>query len=109
MWCGNMYFRFSFLLVMLLCSSLSYANHHYYPDEHSSFQVYTQLHINKFIVGFRSHTVVTESFYLNTELLFFDLTKPALTAGIQLNDVGYDRKVLGSSGYQNRLFVDIYQ
>ncbi len=109
MWCGNMKYGLSLLLIILLSATFSYASYHFYPEKQSSYQLYTQLYFNKFIFGFRAHTVISDSVYLNTRLVFFNLTKPALAAGFQFNDVGYDRKLFGFTGRKNRLFVDVYQ
>ena len=109
MWFGKYYLLVLLLMVTILNGTNLVADDHYYPDQQTSFQVYTQLYLNKLIFGFKVHAAVNGSLFLNTRFVFFNLKKVGVVTGLQLDRIGYDRKLLGFAGNKNRLFVDIYQ
>ena len=109
MWCGSMKYIICFLLIVSVMMRPLSATHHYYPDQQSSFQVYTQLYFNKFIFGVKVHAAITKTLSINTRFVFFNLHNVGLVSGFQVDRMGYDRKFFGFSGPKNRMFVDVYQ
>ena len=100
------------ILLLLLCSLLIthqpiMAKNHYLPVESSSFQIYSGFSHGKFNIGFKSHIVVSDQLYLNSEI-----SLSHFSIGIQNNQFGYERRILSfkkTSKHINKLYMDIYK
>ena len=87
-----------------------HAEYAYNPLEEQQIRIYSGLKRGRFVVGLRAQVPMDDSFVFEC-----DLSSRGLAIGGRLNNVGYERKVLGFSResknlvYKNRLYVDMYQ